>query len=210
MTTTSALSQGLLLGLGVFIYPGPKDIVVLRMALAGRWPPGLVAIGAFSDALLITIGMAGVSAMLQQSSPLQHTALWIGVVVMSWHGQRAARAALRGDAEVAKWQATEPAERTAPRGNGWPELLAASLLNPVAWLDTLFILGTVGAALPAPQRPAFTLGAVLASALWFSLLVWGASRASAWVTSTAVWRILDGFVALCLLGLAAYVAAGLL
>ncbi len=216
MTATSALSQGLLLGLGVFIYPGPKDLVVLRMALAGRWPAGLVAIGALSDALLIAIGMAGVSALLQQSPALQHLALWGGVGVMSWHGLRAARSAWQGDAEVAQWQ-TQPGSPPAPctnsaavRRSDWAELLAASLLNPVAWLDTLLILGTVGAALPLPQRPAFALGAVLASALWFGLLVWGARRARHWVTSPTVWRALDGLVALCLLGLAAFVAAGLL
>ena len=207
MTTTSALSQGLLLGLGVFIYPGPKDLVVLRMALAERWPFGLVAIGALSDALLIVIGMMGVSALLEQSSSLRHIALWIGVCVMSWHGLRAASAALRDDAKLRTWGATAPA---APRGNGWGELIGASLLNPVAWLDTVLILGTVGAAMPPLDRPAFTLGAVLASAAWFSLLVWGARRARVWVTSPTLWRLLDGLVAFCLLGLAAYVATGLL
>lgn len=207
MTATSALSQGLLLGLGVFIYPGPKDLVVLRMALAERWPFGLVAIGALSDALLIVIGMMGVSTLLEQSSSLRHVALWIGVCVMSWHGLRAASAALRGDAKMETWGATTPA---APRGNGWWELLGASLLNPVAWLDTMLILGTVGAAMPPLDRPAFTLGAVLASAAWFSLLVWGARRARVWVTSAKLWHLLDGLVAFCLLGLAAYVAMGLL
>lgn len=207
MSTTSALSQGFLLGLGVFIYPGPKDVVVLRMALAGHRASGLVAVGALSDALLISAGMAGVSAILHQSPTLQDAALWIGVGVMLWHGLRAAHAALRGDAEATTLQA---AGSTIRRGNDWAVLLAASLLNPVAWLDTLLILGTVGSVLPAPQRPAFTLGAVLASALWFGLLVWGAQRARTWVDSPAVWRVLDGLVALCLLSLAAYVAAGLM
>ncbi|OIQ73526.1 arginine exporter protein ArgO [mine drainage metagenome] len=193
MTTTSALTQGFLLGIGLFIYPGPKDIVVLRMALGGRWPPGLVA-----------IGMAGVSAALRLSPSLQGAALWIGVCVMLWHGLRAARNALRGGTAA---MAEQVAAR--PPGHGWSVLLAASLLNPVAWLDTLLILGTVGSALPVQQRPVFATGAVLASALWFGVLVWGARKARVWICAPAAWRILDGLVALSLLGLAAYVAAGL-
>ena len=99
--------------------------------------------------------------------------------------------------------------RSARRGHDWAALLVASLLNPVAWLDTLLILGAVGSALPSPQRPVFATGAVLASALWFGALVWGARQARAWIHAPATWRILDGLVALCLLGLAVSVAAGL-
>ena len=204
MTTTSALTQGFLLGIGLFIDPGPKDIAVLRMALDGRWALGLVAIGALSDALLIAIGMAGVSAALRLSPSLQKAALWIGVCVMLWHGLRAARDALRGGTGAMALQAAEK-----PAGHGWTVLLAASLLNPVAWLDTLLILGTVGSALPVQQRPVFATGAVLASALWFGVLVWGARKARAWICAPAAWRILDGLVALSLLGLAASVVAGL-
>lgn len=204
MTTTSALTQGFLLGIGLFIDPGPKDIAVLRMALDGRWALGLVAIGALSDALLIAIGMAGVSAALRLSPSLQKAALWIGVCVMLWHGLRAARDALRGDTGAMALQTAEK-----PAGHGWTVLLAASLLNPVAWLDTLLILGTVGSALPVQQRPVFATGAVLASALWFGALVWGARKARAWICAPAAWRILDGLVALSLLGLAASVVAGL-
>lgn len=41
--------------------------------------------------------------------------------------------------------------------------------NPAAGLDTVLVIGTIGATLLAPLRLSFATGAVTASALWFCL-----------------------------------------
>lgn len=43
MFDLSSLLQGFILGLGVFLCPGPKDVLILREALAGR--PSMLLIG---------------------------------------------------------------------------------------------------------------------------------------------------------------------
>ena len=77
-----------------------------------------------------------------------------------------------------------------------------------AWLDTLLVIGAVGAATPA--QGSFALGAVLASLTWFVVLVVGARTVGRWVTHRNAGRALDSFVALTMTGMAAYVASGLL
>lgn len=64
MVDTSSCLQGNLLALGMFVCPGPKDILILRQALHRRPAAELIAIGVLSDALLITLGVCGLSAML--------------------------------------------------------------------------------------------------------------------------------------------------
>ncbi len=53
-------------------------------------------------------------------------------------------------------------------------ILVLPLLNPHTYLDTVVLLGAVGAQLPAPGKPWFTFGAISASIAWFCALGFGA------------------------------------
>ena len=53
-------------------------------------------------------------------------------------------------------------------------LLSVSFLNPVAWLDAVLIVGTVGAALPSASQFSLGVGATIAPLGWFAALVTGA------------------------------------
>lgn len=199
--------QGLALGLGIFICPGPKDVLILRQALLGRPVIELLAIGCVSDALLIWLGIAGLSAAFVAVPVLQSAALWFGTCLLVGHGFVSARSAIRGE---------ESPGLISDRGNGesgrksFIALLSVSFLNPVAWLDAVLIVGSVGAALPQNTQTSFGLGAVAASFGWFAALVLGAQGASRWMTSGRAWRLLDAFVAVAMFGLAINVAWGLI
>jgi hypothetical protein len=54
-------------------------------------------------------------------------------------------------------------------------LLAFSLLNPHVYLDTVLLLGSIGARHPQEQRFSFIMGASTASILWFFGLSYGSS-----------------------------------
>lgn len=203
MFDTSALLQGLALGLGMFVVPGPKDILILRQALSQRPAAELVFVGVVSDALLIWLGIAGVSAALSRAPALQTAALWVGAGLMLAHGVLAARHAFRTPGIA------DPGSDTMPRSRSLAALLVVSFFNPAAWLDTVLVIGTYCAALPEARQPSFVAGAVSASCLWFLTLVTGARRAGRWVTAPKAWQALDLLVAALMTGLAVYVAAGL-
>lgn len=207
MFDISSFAQGLVLGLGLFVCPGPKDVLILRQALCRRSAAELIAVATLSDACLIWLGMAGASAALNRAPTWQNAALWLGVGLMVAHGLLAAKRAWLGSADVAALAARELAPT---RRKSLATLLTVSFFNPVAWLDTVLVIGTTGAALPHTARLSFALGAVAASLAWFLALVLGARRAGRWMTQAKNWRALDVFVAAAMLGLAAFVASGLL
>ena len=207
MFDISTFAQGLTLGLGMFVCPGPKDVLILRQALIRQPAAELIAVGVLSDALLIWLGMAGVSAALSRAPFLQNSALWLGVLLMVLHGLLAVRRAVAGDVEIA---AITRHKQTVGRRKSLAAVVAVSLFNPAAWLDTVLVIGTTGAALPSSGQPSFAGGAIVASATWFFALVIGARFAGKWMTLPSTWKVLDIFVAVAMIGLAAYLAWGLL
>jgi L-lysine exporter family protein LysE/ArgO len=199
--------KGLALGLGIFICPGPKDVLILRQALLGRPSLELVAIGCISDAILIWLGIAGLSAAFNTAPVLQSAALWFGTCLLVGHSFLAAQSAFRGTGNKGAISDQGQGEST---GKSFVALLSVSFLNPVAWLDAVLIVGSVGAALPQNTQASFGLGAVAASLGWFAALVLGAQGAARWMTSPRAWRLLDALVAIAMLGLATNVAWGLI
>ncbi|MBL8301564.1 MAG: LysE family transporter, partial [Ideonella sp.] len=68
--------------------------------------------------------------------------------------------------------------------------------NPHVYLDTVVLLGSVGAQQPGAGRVAFAAGAGLASLMWFVSLGYGAAAAARFLQRPAVWRAIDASVAL--------------
>jgi L-lysine exporter family protein LysE/ArgO len=202
-----AFMNGLALGLGIFVCPGPKDVLILRQALLGRPSLELVAVGCVSDAVLIWLGIAGLSAAFETTPVLQSAALWFGTCLLVGHGLLAAHSAIRGAGSKGTISTHDKGDSV---GTSFVALLSVSFLNPVAWLDAVLIVGSVGAALPRNTQVSFGSGAVAASLGWFVALVCGAQGAARWMTSPRAWRLLDAFVALAMLGLAIHVAQGLI
>lgn len=196
-----AFAQGFALGIGMFVCPGPKDLVILRQALRRRSAAELLAVGVGSDALLIALGILGVSAALQRAPQAQQLALGVGVGLMLWHGMHAVWRLAAGSVD----DKLEDGVR-----NDRAALWLVSFLNPVAWMDTVLVIGTAGALLPSPSQPSYGLGAVTASTAWFLLLTLGAGRAAHWMAQARARRVVDGLAAAAMIGMAGYVATGLL
>lgn len=79
--------------------------------------------------------------------------------------------------------------------------LALTWLNPHVYLDTVVLLGSVGAT-HGDERWIFALGAMLASVVWFFALAYGARLLGGVLASPRAWRILDGIIAVVMLAIA--------
>lgn len=196
----SAFAQGFALGLGMFVCPGPKDLVIIQQALRLRPAAELLTVGVGSDAVLVAIGILGVSTVLQRAPQAQNLALWMGVGLMLWHGLQSMRHLFSRSAVEG------PSHRVSDDRSA---LLLVSFFNPVAWMDTVLVIGTTGAVLPSPSQLSYGMGAVTASTVWFLLLTSGARRAARWMESAGARKVLDTLAAVAMIGIAGYVAAGL-
>ena len=78
--------------------------------------------------------------------------------------------------------------------------LGISLLNPHVYLDTVVLLGTL-ANQHADGRWLFGVGAATASLVWFVSLGFGARRLAGLFATPVTWRILDGLIAVTMVGL---------
>ena len=72
---------------------------------------------------------------------------------------------------------------------------AFTLLNPHVYLDTVLLVGSIGAQQPAGLRIWFIAGASAASAMWFTVLGYGARWLAPWFARPKAWQALD-----CLIG----------
>jgi L-lysine exporter family protein LysE/ArgO len=82
---------------------------------------------------------------------------------------------------------------------------AFTLLNPHVYLDTVLLVGSIGAQQPAALRGWFVAGASTASLFWFGLLGFGARWLAPWFARPRAWQVLDG-----LIGITMWVLAALL
>lgn len=80
-------------------------------------------------------------------------------------------------------------------------VLALTWLNPHVYLDTVVLLGSVGATY-GDARWTFALGAAAASVVWFFGLAYGARLLGGVLASPRAWRVLDGIIAAVMLAIA--------
>jgi L-lysine exporter family protein LysE/ArgO len=187
--------EGLLLGMGLFAAPGPKDTLVIRQGV-GRGPIwAVVAICVLADVLLIAVGVAGLGSLLGSRPGVVALLLLSGAAYLLWFGGQRLLACLRNQSMP-----------NTQGGHSQQNLLRTALVlgfaNPYAWLDTVVLIGSIGAAKPTGQQALFASGAMTASLVWFVILALGCQRLTRLFQAPVVWRWLDAGVAVLMVYLA--------
>ncbi|HEY6133560.1 MAG TPA: LysE family transporter [Rubrivivax sp.] len=193
-----AFGTGFALGGTLIIAIGAQNAFVLRQGLRREHVGAVVAFCAASDVLLMAAGVAGMGGALQAVPALAFALTAGGAVFLLAYGLRALWRALRPRALVAA------ADHAAlPLRSALLQAAAFTLLNPHVYLDTVLLVGAIGAQQPAGARGWFLFGAGLASVSWFSVIGFGARLLAPWFAKPRSWRILDGVVGATMLLLAA-------
>lgn len=182
---------------GLIVAIGAQNALVLRQGLLRQHVGPVVVLCTVSDWLLIALGVFGLGSLVQSMPSLLEVFRWGGALFLLVYGALAARRAWLGPD-----QALQANHTGATLSATLSATLAMTYLNPHVYLDTVVLLGSVGAQHGA-MRPAFTLGAGLASLLWFALLGYGAAAAAQWLAKPVVWRAIDASVALVMWAVAA-------
>lgn len=193
--TPAAFAQGWAMGAGLILAIGAQNALVLRQGLRREHVGAVVAVCTLSDWLLIALGVFGLGALIQASPWLLEAFRFGGAAFLLGYAVLAARRAWRPAAGL---QAAGPATSL---GATLSAAFAFTYLNPHVYLDTVVLLGGLGARQPPELRAAFAAGAGLASAMWFGLLGFGAAAAAPRLRSAHTWRVIDAFVALLMTGL---------
>lgn len=190
--------KGLGLGAGLIVAIGSQNAHVLRMGLRRQHVGLTVLVCILCETLLIAIGVAGVGTLVEHSTVLLTAARWGGALFLSWYGLRAWRSAFGQQALNAALHTREIGAREALL-----TVLAATLLNPHVYLDTVVLVGAVGGQQGPQGKWWFALGAMSAGAVWFLLLGFGARMLAPLFAQPVAWRLLDMAIGAVMLTLAA-------
>ncbi|AMM12851.1 amino acid transporter [Burkholderia sp. PAMC 28687] len=187
--TTAVFLSGAGLGASLIIAIGAQNAFVLRQGLKRRHVGLVVSICALIDVLLIGLGIGGMGALIARAPVLLDVIRWAGAVFLFLYGVRAFHAAWKGPGHL---QAENGETQTALKAAS--TVLALSLLNPHVYLDTVVLLGGIGAQYAWPGNAWFAAGAMCSSVIWFTTLGFGARLLRPLFEKDLSWRVLDVIV----------------
>lgn len=189
----TTISTGLMVSFGLIVAIGAQNAWVLNKSLKGEHPWVITTVCFMLDATLITIGVFSISTIQKLMPPLIPAITLMGIGLLVWLSAQAFYRAWQGGGSLA-------AEGGVDIGSPWRsagQALAISLLNPHVYLDTVILIGSVGAQQTYPGW--FIVGAGSASAIWFYSLAMGAKFLRPKLSEPHHWQVLDTLTGLCLL-----------
>jgi len=190
--------NGLLVAAGLIMAIGAQNAFVLAQSLRREHHLPVAALCILCDVLLVSVGVFGLAAVLADNPLLLEITRWGGVAFLLWYGTLALRRAF-------KPQSLRSADaQPRPLRAVLLAALAVTLLNPHVYLDTVVLIGSLGAQQPEPG--AYTLGAASASTLWFMPLALGGAWLAPWLARPLTWRLIDLGVAAMMFAIAAQLA----
>lgn len=202
---SSSWLAGFTVCLSLLVSIGAQNLYVLRQAVQGEHVRVCVAWCVASDALLVGLGVAGMAQLLGNSPTLAHWLQLGGALFLlayglfAWH-----RAFFAPDAGL------DAAGSRVARGvlGVVSGLAVITLLNPHVYLDTVLLIGSIGARHEGGLKWVFVLGAASASLTWFVLLALAGRRLQGLFAKPRTWRVLDGATGAMMLVLAWWVWQG--
>jgi L-lysine exporter family protein LysE/ArgO len=187
----SAFLQGLFLGFSLILAIGAQNSFVLRQGLIGRHVFIVALFCSLSDALLISIGVAGISIFL--NSFIDLVSVWLFGIAAIWlagYGMLRLRDAINGKSILI-------VENSSLNGlaSTLSLLIILTFANPHVYLDTVILIGSVSQQFSGDTKLAYVLGASLASFVFFFSLAYGAKLLSPIMQRPIAWQLLDSFIA---------------
>jgi L-lysine exporter family protein LysE/ArgO len=191
---TGVFLQGFATCAALIIAIGAQNAFVLRQGIRREHVFVVALLCSFSDALLVSLGVAGLGSFVQKHPLLLSIAKYGGAAFLIVYGFFAAKRAWRPSGEALSVNGA----------NGVPAslkktvlaCLAFTYLNPHCYLDTVVLMGSLSAQFEGDLRWVFAVGAVSASFVWFFSLAYGARLLAPAFAKPRAWRMLDATIAL--------------
>lgn len=192
--------QGYSLTLGLIMAIGAQNAMLLAQSLKNQHQWLMASICIVLDIVLIAAGVFGLGMVIENNPQLMVWFKWGGAAFLLWYGWQSLRQ-ITQDQSLQMANTVVTARHTIVLAT-----LAVTLLNPHVYLDTVVLVGSVGAQLPGIERWWFVVGAGAASMTWFvTICVAGRflkplfNRAIAWKVLHAIVGIMMWAIALSLL-----------
>lgn len=195
--------NGFLISAGLIMAIGAQNALVLKQGLLRQHVTLVVAICWLCDAVLMSLGVFGMSTLLAGNPGLSGALALAGGLFLLVYGAMSAKRAVIGGNYLSV-DANKTLASSALKTMSMT--LAVTLLNPHVYIDTVVLIGGSAANLAPSDKQLFLIGAICASGLWFNSLGFGSRLLLPLFIREQIWQILDGIIALIMF----YLAFGLM
>ncbi|WP_186170711.1 LysE/ArgO family amino acid transporter [Vibrio chagasii] len=183
MTTYFA---GFSLGLSLILAIGSQNAFVLKQGLKNQHVLVICTVCAVSDALLISFGVTGFGAIVQQFPQIELIARYGGAMFLGVYSFLSFRSAFTENHAL-----EASAETRDSLTKAIAMCVAFTWLNPHVYLDTVVLLGSISTQYQPNQM---LFGAVSASFVFFFSLGYGARFLAPLFKNPRAWKVLEFLV----------------
>lgn len=186
--------KGFIVTISLIVAIGAQNAYVLKLGLLRQYVWVAVLICVIADFLLIAAGVLGLGFFIKGNQLLINSIAVIGIVFLSVYALLSFKSALKNES-----MKIDDEVKTNPLKKVITMLLVFTFLNPHTYLDTVLLIGGIGANVEDSMKLYFLLGAVSASAFWFTLLGFGARALIPLFKKPITWKILDILIGILML-----------
>lgn len=175
---------------GLIIAIGAQNAFILRQGLIKSHVLVVVLLASIIDISMIYLGVKGLGFVIASNDYLMLTTKYGGILFLFFYGFKCFYSALFKSNSIEDTHITGKKSLSSVIIT----LLAMSFLNPHMYLDTILLIGTIGAQLPENQRLYYIAGASVASIIWFFSLAYGSRLLTPIFQKPIAWKILDAII----------------
>ena len=187
-----AFLTGFFLGISLILAIGAQNAFVLRQGILGQHVLYVALFCALSDALLICIGIAGISFFLNNFiAQFSDFLFGFSAIWLAGYGLIRLKTVFKSNSAL-------EIELSAPKDliSTLSILFVLTFANPHVYLDTVLLIGSISQQFSGDYKIAFAIGASFASFVFFFSLAYGAKLLIPLMKSPNSWRKLDFIIAL--------------
>ncbi len=188
----AAFLTGFFLGISLIVAIGAQNTFVLRQGILRQHVFYVALFCALSDALLILIGVTGISFFLNiYISQFSDLLFGFSAIWLAGYGLIRLKTVFKSDS-VLEIESSISKDLISTLSI----LFVLTFANPHVYLDTMVLIGSISQQFSGDYKIAFALGASLASFTFFFSLAYGAKLLIPVMQSPNSWRKLDLLIAL--------------
>lgn len=189
---SSIILKGFTVTLSLIVAIGAQNAYVLKQGLKKEYIFHIVALCILIDILLISSGVFGIGYLVSKNPFLIKIIAVIGIVFLTSYGLLSLKNAFKNEhMDINSEKNNTSLKKVISL------LLVFSLLNPHTYLDTILLIGGIGASYTIfDEKIYFLAGSFMASTVWFVSLGFGSRVLIPLFHKNITWKILDISIAI--------------
>ena len=178
--------KGFIVTISLIMAIGAQNAYILKLGLLKQYVLVAVLMCITFDFILISAGVFGLGYFIQGNQLLINSIAIFGIVFLIFYAALSFKSAFKNESLQVDGNV-----KTNPLKQVLSLILVFTFLNPHTYLDTILLIGGIGANIENEFKIYFLLGAVSASSVWFFSLGFGARFLIPLFKKQITWKILD-------------------